>query len=337
MATYRVNIKIKIGEFKPFNTVSAVHIKKSINNYLDTAVIELPAIAVLREKETAQAKRIDVAKQFKRGDKVQIELGYDEQYYMEFEGFVANVEMSVPVKIECEGYAFQLRGKTINKVYRGVKLKNVLKDIIAGTDIILNKDNDDIDLDKLEYIKFSRFEALAKLGSDLANAINIWFDGNVLNVGLKYLFLSEKNKNNKPDVVYKTGWNYPREGTLKQRNAGDENKEVEIVLKNEKGKKKVVKVGVTNSNTERKKLPILSYDNEKDAKRIANAKVLSENYGGVDGDINSFLRPYVKPGMKIKLIDPRYEELDGNYLCEDVDTSLSRSGGKRRVKLSYKL
>lgn len=335
MATFIIKTRITVEGFKSFNAVSRIEVHKSINNYLDTAKVTIPSRVKIVSKSGSESSTI--SKLFKRGLKIKIEAAYNDSWNVEFEGFISRLDSSIPAIIECEGYAFQLREKNINKIYRNVALKDVLKDLIEGTDIELHPDNDDIQIDKLEYIKFPRFEALTKLGQDFAGAVGFWFKGNQLCVGLKYTYFSEKNKDWKADVVYKAGYNYVREGTLRERNSGDANNEVELILKNQKGETNHIKAGLPNSNTQRKKLGILSFENIKDAERLAKSLSQSGNYAGMDGSITAFLSPFCAPGYKIKNIDLRFPDLSGNYLCEEVVTTISRSGARRKIKISYKL
>lgn len=335
MATFTLNSKITIGAYRPFAAISDVVIRKSLKNYNDTAVLVLPASAVLKQNATGQRQKVDTARQFQRGDKIKIELGYNENLKPEFDGFIARVSKSVPCQLECEGYAFQLRDKSINKVYRGVSLKAILTDLIEGTDIVLHPDSPDIKVDRIDFIKFPRLKALQMLIKDCGDAVSIWFEGNVLFCGMKYLFFSEKNQNWKADVIFRAGHNYIRDGQLKERIAGDAAYEVEFSTKDDKGKQKKVSVGVVNSNVQRKRL--LAFKDLNTLKKLATEKENALNYTGVEGGITGFLIPFVKPGMKLKLVDDRWPELGGNYLVEEVETRFSTSGARRKIKISVKL
>lgn len=336
MATFTLNSRIKIGAYRPFSALNDLSIRKSLNNTLETAVFKIPASAVLKNNATGQSQKVDTARQFKKGDKIVIDLGYNGDLKQEFEGFVVAVNKSIPCVIECEGYAFQLHDKSISKVYRKVSIRRVLTDLIEGTEIILG-DIQDIQIDKLDYIKFNRYQALSKLKSDLGNAVSFWMDGKVLHCGLKYFHFSEKNKSWRPDVTFRTGYNYVREGLLKERLAGDNNREILIELKRPNGKKETVKAGVVNSATEKKKIGLLAADNKSDAKKIAEELSKEKNYTGVEGEITGFLKPFVTRGMKLRLIDDRYPELSGDYLVEEVETTFGMSGARRKIKLSFKL
>lgn len=334
MATFILGSIIKIGAFKPFPGVNEIVIKKSLRNYCDTATIKLPATSVLRQSAT-QTQSVDTAKQFKRGDKVSVQLAYNGKYNGEFEGFISRVNKATPCVLECEGYAFQLREKTINKIYRKASLKTILADLIEGTDIVLAPDNYEVAIDKMDFIKFPRFKALETLIKDLAGSVNIWFEGNVLFAGLKYLYFNEKNQAWVPDVHYKIGFNIVRDGDMKERLSGDSNYEVELYNRSANGKVTTAKVGVTNSNIQRKKIQAVS--SMEDRKKMADAIEKDKNYTGFEGSITAFLLPLCKPGYKMKLTDPKYPERSGNYLIESVETRYSPSGARRKIELSFKL
>lgn len=325
MATYNLGLICVVEGFEAIRGVSNVEVKRSLNNYLDTAKVVLPSKAIV--KTASGFENSTTNKLFKRGMKITIDAAYNEFWNKEFEGFISRVDNKVPTTIECEGYAFQLRGKYINKVYRKSSLRAVLNDLIEGTDIELSSDIEDMELDKLEYIKFPRIEALSKLGQDLGG-VSFWFVGKKLHGGLKYTFFSEANKENKPDVVYKAGHNFERDGSIKERESRDE-PGAELVFSDESGKKTKAGAG------RRQRLSALL--NEQDAQRIAAEVEKRKNFNGVEGSITGLLYPLVNPGDKVQLIDDRFEALNGNYLCEEVTTRISRSGARRSVKLSYKL
>ena len=60
-------------------------------------------------------------------------------------------------------------------------------------------------------------------------------------------------------------------------------------------------------------------------------------FDGYDGNIVTWLIPYVKPGDKAVLHDKDYEYKDGSYYVRAVTTEFSSDGGKRTVELGYRL
>lgn len=335
MATVTLNSSVKVEKYKPFKGLNEAIIKKSIRNFCDTAVIKLPATAVMKQSGPAQTKSVLTASRFNRGDRITINLGYNGLLREEFNGFISRVNKSAPCEIECEGYAFQLRNKKVNKVWVKTTLKEVLKEIIKGTDIVLDSRIDTASLDRIELVTMSGFKALEELKKQCKDVFSFWFDGNVLYAGLAFTVLSERNKANKPDVKYKIGYNVVRENQMKERMAGQDAYEVELVFTKANGKKEKVKTGIPNSNSVRKRIQAIS---DKDLlKRGANELEQTKNYTGFDGKITGFLVPFCKPSNKANIEDPRYPERSGNYLVESTEVKFGTSGARRIVGISIKL
>ena len=60
-------------------------------------------------------------------------------------------------------------------------------------------------------------------------------------------------------------------------------------------------------------------------------------FDGYDGNIITWLVPYVKPGDKAVIHDKDYEYKDGAYYVRAVKTEFSSDGGKRTVELGFRL
>lgn len=335
MATVTLNSVTTISGFKPFRGLHEAVITKTIRNFCDRAVIKLPTTAVLKEGPAAQTKSVLTANQFKRGDKINIQLGYNGQLKEEFEGFIARVNKSNPCQIECEGYAFLLREKTVNKVWKGTTLKAVLQEIVSGTNIKLDPQIPDATLDRVELIKMSGFKALEEFRKQTAGAFAIWFDKDVLYAGLAFALLSDRNRSGKADVKYKIGYNVVRDGQMKERMAGQDAYDVELVFTDKSGKKTKAKAGVPNSNAVVKRIQAIRDSGL--LKKAASEIEQGKNYNGYDGSITAFLVPYCKPGQKMEIEDPRYPERSGNYLIESTEVRYGMSGARRVVGISIRL
>lgn len=333
MATYTLNSIIKIGRFKPFRGVNGVTIKKSLGLHLDTAIVTLPTTA--RVKSTTEATRsVDTAREFKRGDRIAIDLGYNGELRREFEGFIARVNMKSPCELECEGYGFQLRGKTVNRLFQNSSMEEVLAYIIEGTDIVLGE-VDDIPFSNIHFVKESGLKCLELLKKYCGNVVNIWFDGNIIHAGYKYTFYTERNKAGKADVKYRIGYNTVEDKDMKQREIGDNQVEVEFYNRSLDGNRITATAGVPNSRHQQKKLQAIS-----DLLALRKAAQNSEsyqNYSGFEGKIVTFLSPYCQPGYKMEIQDDRYPERSGNYLVEAVTTNYGTGGASREIEISFKL
>lgn len=335
MATFELNSRTKIGSFKWFKGVNEVIIKKSLNNYLDTCVIKLPASARLKRGDVSEPQSVLTAKQFTRGDAAQLYLGYNSNMIQEFEGFVSRVNMTTPCEVECEGYAFQLRDKPFNHSWKSTNLRQVLAAVITGTNIVLDDQIPDIPFTNYSFINESAFKALELIRKDCGNAIAIWFKGNRLCAAYKYYHFTQANSQGEPDAVFKIGYNVVRDGQMKQRKAGDSIREVELYFRKPDGSRIKAKAGVVNSNVEQKKLQAIG--DQATLERLAQELEAKKNYTGFEGKLTTFLQPYCEPGFKIRIIDPRYPERSGDYLVESVETRYGRNGARRTIELSFKI
>ena len=60
-------------------------------------------------------------------------------------------------------------------------------------------------------------------------------------------------------------------------------------------------------------------------------------FDGYDGNIVTWLVPFIKPGDKAVLHDKDYDYKDGSYYVRAVTTEFSADGGVRTVDLGYRL
>ena len=173
--------KIEIGAFV-FKAVHEVEITKSVDELSDTAIIKLPTRFIVRQS----GKELYTEEAIKTGDPVKITLGYENKYSgVEFMGYVKKVSPKVPLEIHCEDAIWLLRRNNISKVFEKTTVKNVLQEVISGTDVKLAGNIPELELDKWTIKNANGAQVLQKLKSDfpLTFFIN---DQNELQCVLKY-------------------------------------------------------------------------------------------------------------------------------------------------------
>ena len=84
---------------------SAVSLKRSVKDLVDTAEVTLPLTPYLRQDNTDGTVIQERGIVFNVGDRVTIAMGYDDDVPQRFEGFIASISKSTPMKLYCEGYA----------------------------------------------------------------------------------------------------------------------------------------------------------------------------------------------------------------------------------------
>ena len=209
----KIEIETKDNKKLSFTAVNNCEIERSIYNLGSTAKIKIPASARLTTKGDKISESVQSGKQFARGDKISISLGYDDKLENEFKGFIYRVNFTTPLEIECEGYEFQLRKPADVKVFESTTLKDLLTWAANGTDITLS--------DHIPKINFTNYVIPAgKSKLDVVQdvkdkyGLTTYFTENLLYCGLSYI----------PDygeVKYSLGVNTIKDNELKYRNADD--------------------------------------------------------------------------------------------------------------------
>lgn len=331
--------------------------KTDVGNFVDTCNITLPRISYMvpdSSDQTIDLNDMDRKKvyQFKEGDKVSVSLGYNKKNIQRFEGFIRNVKLGIPVELECEGYGFQLYDIIFNKSYSSVLVKDLLKDVISGTDIKLSPDIPDVPLKNVRFKNATGIQVLEYLKKECQLAV--YFNFSELYVGTLFGKVQEH-------VKVKIGWNVIKDDDFQKKKVAQQMK---IVVK-EKDKtgevtktKSKLKLTETEKEAERKRKQkereekaiervTRKYDNEKEVKiksgipanyvqEIVNRLQLKENYRGYEGSLELFLVPYINKGMVLEVNGGEFsEEKTGNYFIESVSGEFGMSGGRQTATLGF--
>ncbi|WP_170108546.1 hypothetical protein [Flavobacterium kingsejongi] len=260
----------------------------------------------------------------REGDKVSVLLGYDQNNVKRFEGYVKRVNMSIPVKVECEGYNWLLYDKMFNKSYKSVTVKQILTELCQDTDIVLSPEIPEIPLRNVFFKNSTGVQVLEFLKKECRLAV--YFNFNVLYVGTLYGQQQEV-------VKFRLGWNTVKEDNFKLRNV---DKNVRIVIREKD----------PNGHVHKTQADVRKYSDEKVVKvkagirgdllkDIVNRLQTTANYNGYEGDITVFLEPAVTKGMIAEIDGYKYPEKSGRFFVESVDGEFSKSGGRQTIGLGF--
>ncbi len=317
---FRITADITIGALKPIKP-NAVSWKRSIDTFSDTALVKLPAVAMLK-KEGTQYESVATATQLKRGDAITILAGYDGNNTVHFKGFVARINFTTPLEVECEGYSWLLRKVSFTKSYQRTTLRTLLQELTAGTAIKLHSDIPDVPLTDLWFKEANGIEVLDYLKKKCLLTIYFVFDE--LYAGLRQLPPSS-------NVNLRLGFNTVKDDQLKFKQVGEDT-EVTIRLPRSNGTKATVKKGKPNASNV-KQYKVQHLEAESNLSELATYKQERLSYEGYEGSITCFLVPYVAPGYTATISDGKYVERAGKYYVDAVEGSVSSSGGRQVVTL----
>lgn len=321
-----IEIEQANGRKVTFSTWHSVEIELDMFKINSSCKIKIPTIARLQAKGIP-GENVQTAKQFNRGDKILVKLGYDDQLETEFVGFISRVNFASPCEIECEGYEFLLRSPCETKTWTKTNMKEVIQYIIEGTPIELSDHVPEVSFTKFIIpANMTKLEALQMVKEKYG--MTIFFDGQMLYAGLAYVLDNGL-------VKYRLGWNTIKDNDLKYRNADDVSLKIKAVWVKPDNTKLEAEVGDPKGS--QRTLFFYNVSSKEELEKLAKEEIKKYKYSGYEGKITTFLQPFVKPGMKAELQDPKYSERNGTYYITKVTTKADKSGGRRAVDFTIKI
>lgn len=320
--------KIKIGTVG-FSGVHELEVRKSLFSYVQTGEIKLPGRIRLRKRNNANyLQEVETYKQFKEGDAVTIQLAASGVYNEEFKGFVRRVDQAMPVRIELEGYSYQLKKKFIQgKFWKSTTVKEIMEYVVSGTDIKLIVDAD-IAVENFPVVNATGAEVLDSIIKDIGlKAITAYFiTHDTLWIGLNYTKYQKT-------VKYQLGRNVIKDDQLVKRIVDKSDVKYEVVYTDNAGTRTRNQPKTVGGNKVIKSRFVSDASNLSD---IADAKAQQVNYEGLQGEITTFLEPYIVPGDKALIGDNRYDR-NGGFICESLKVNYGVRGARRGVGIGLKV
>ena len=306
---YRLSCQITIGKFA-FDFVTQAEVDSSWKNLTDTATITLPRKLKWKDRPLRD--------EIKRGDKVEIWLGWDFENRIEFQGYVSAVRGNVPVKIECEDEMWKLKQTEVTKAWRSVTLKQLLTDILpSGTSF----EAVDAELGPFRISRVSVAKVLESLRTQYG--LYAYFRGGVLYVGFPYSLTDSQT------VAYGFRRNIISDDLVYHRE-DDTAIQVQAISIMPDGSQLEEKVGDPGGE-----LYTLHYFGlpVSQLKTLAEEDMKRLRYTGYRGGFETFGVPFARHGDIAAIKDAEYPERDGRYFIDRLRTSFGLEGSRREVGL----
>lgn len=311
--------------------ITSVLVKMDVGQLANTATIELPA--------TSFRRRLKQVADIRRGQKVQIYLGYDGANELEFDGYVnRRTDKDGGMVVECEDAMYQFRQTTMkNQELVSPSMKTLLQKVVdevnsTAETSVKAETNLNYTYEKFVFQNASAFDVLKKIQEETKAHIYLDTD-NVLHVEPQYM----ENVSNV--VKYSFQQNICKDGLGLTWKDTTENPLLIEVEGTGKVNGKATKVIVTSGKAggDRIKEKIKGIVDEKTLQSIADDMLNMRNHVGFEGGFEAWLRPFVKAGDFVELSDDEDEKRNGKYYVTSVETSFSSGGGKRTIKLGHKI
>ncbi|SEP46813.1 hypothetical protein [Niastella yeongjuensis] len=323
--TSTVNVEGIKNIIKP----NAITWKRSVTDYSDTATIKLPAVAMLKTTGD-KYERVETGLQFKEGLQITIACGYDGKNELRFKGFIRQIKPNTPLEIECEGYSYQLRKiQTFNKSYKaGTRMKTVLNDLIAGTQIKLSKAIPDVTIESpLNFSGKTGIQVIDWFKEQLLMTTYFIFDE--LYVGFKYTHLGKT-------IKLQLGWNVVDDNDLKF-NPKRESTEATVSLSAKQKDGKTQYADPKSKGNGGKQIKMNVRVDSGTMKKLQDDQKQQQLNRGYEGSLTAFLVPFAEPAMAVQIEDPKYPARSGKYFVEGVEGEFGSGGGRQKIKIEASL
>ena len=317
-----------------FNKASLLGLASSI--LIESRRNEFTDRATLQIVNQIPGLGLKISDTFKQGDPIAIEMGYYPNKETIFEGYISEIIPDQTATIICEDEAYLYKRTTIDKsiLLRNTTTTELFNQIFTGEkrifdagigDIKILKDASLFDILNLMRDKFSLY-------SYFRNGVLIVGGGLNENLGTEKLITADFQGN---VPVGESSINF-KEATADQtivKGVSQQRSGEKIIVYATYGKGNEIVVSDTKPSGSITGNIDLGENDQIDKATLEDAvrrKLQSISFTGVNGNVVIYGEPRVQHGDNIKLIDNTRPEINDNYKCVGVITSLDVDGGYRQ-------
>lgn len=319
-----------IGDYR-FNFVNDIEITSTWENLTDLAKIKIPKALTLK-KDGIVDNVITAGPDalWQRGNPVSIDLGYNGVMDRRFTGVITKIKPNRPLEFDCEDLMWRLKQITIKKFSSpSVTIPELLKAIMPA-DIPFTAEI--VNLGKFIIEQATIAEILDFIKKEFG--LSAYFQNGSLYVGFAYKLSSIADFVLNELKTFTFQENIIDYENLDFVRLEDQNLRVTAINILSNNTRKQIEVGDTFGDQRTLYFYNLS---EGDVKRLATEQLEKLKYTGYRGSFTTFLKPYVKHGDAIKLVDPLIPDRNGVYLVRKVVTTFGINGGRQEITLDRKI
>lgn len=293
--------------------ITSCEIERDIENITATCVVVLP-----RKTKWHNETGIPI----KRGDKITVKLGYDDNFETAFTGYIRSVGTKTPLEITCEDEMYLLKNTAATKKsYPEADLETLLKEQLPS----------DIKFNIFGEQKFGKWivncDTVSQLLGELReNGFLFYFKDGDLNAGAIF---DSKSKGKKQ--VFREGKNIIDSSDLEWYNPDDISLRIKACGTDANGYKMEIEVGDKDGELR----SFFKYNTTKQALETeANAKLIEWKVGGLTGSFTTF-------GAKLVwLLDTIKVQLEnceiGDYKVRKNNITFGTDGYRQNITIQGK-
>lgn len=302
--------RITIGDFQIFN-FNTIVIRSTWRTLTDTCEIELAGLNKSLESE------------FKKGDAVSIEMGYNGQLVQEFTGFVAQVAPGNKFTLMCEDASYLLKKEEADFSAKSITLKEVVTTLVPTADVT---ELPSVTLAPFIIEKATKWQALTKITKEYGLAI--YYRHGQLIAGLPYVDKAVEDK----IVNYEFYVNIIDTENLEFRNGDDIRIKCRAVSMLPDNTKITVEVGDYDGDL--RTLHFFNITSVVELTARANREIDKFKFSGYSGKLKTFGAPFIEHTYRCNIFDEKHPERATRVFIDEVTTTVTKSKGfKRDVSL----
>lgn len=300
-----------------FYSANEIEIKKTWRKYTQTALIKFPRKMEIRQGNIAINVE-NLSDFIKKGDRVVIELGYNNQLVKEFDGYVSYpIKTNAPYEIECEDEMWKLKQKMVSVSLENTTVRKILEAIAPEYEIYCADEY---------YGDFSETDTPIKLFDKLRKTAGLYtfFRGKRLVCGLPYADTMVSN------VVpnFKVGENII---DFDIKISTDENTKLKVYGRSIQSNGDVIYFDKGDEGGNITKIDFKEGLTKNQLKELVENKYKREiELGSISGKFKTFGFPFVEHGQQIHWYDNIRENISAHYFVDEIIINVSASGGYRK-------
>jgi len=312
-----------------FNSVAECNIVEDMGSLTDTCELKLPRnIKWQGQVAPAGNNKEMIYPPIKRGDRITVELGYDDDLKVRFAGYIRSVDAKVPITIKCEDGMFLLKSlKAEPKAFKNATLKEIVEHLLKGTDITYKLIDDNIYVGAWRITQPNVSQELQELKDKvmLSSYFRFIEGQSVLYIGLAYPI------DNRRKLFFRHGRNIISED-FTYRDKDDIRVRVEAQSFNAKHKKITYEYGDKDGEVIKLRIDGLT---EEELKKYALQALERYKQSGFKGSFETFGVPEVSKCDMVEI-----HASDGNsgtYLVKKNEISFGTNGYRQKIELGNAL
>lgn len=346
---FRLVNKIQIGNYG-FTGCVSIEIIQSRDNYVQTAVIQMPNIFYKKTSQPVFIGNTYLLNQLiQTGDVVKIWNGYNKDFdnlTQKFQGFVVRMHIDDIITIYCEDYGYALKQVNIpSKVFTGATIKDIIEYVLQGLNIDVEYDDETTEIGDWVIDNNSNINALQVFDKLNEFGIRVYFQNKVLRIGgltdttgdinnfiFEHNIVENNLEFNNADAV-----NLVLKGVSNlEKPIGSGSGKVEKIERYAyllNGKVQVKEDGIPGEQRTLNYYNLTATQLETNLRNNFNKYI----YTGYNGNFKTFLEPFVSVNNFVNLYSLRFPERNSQYKVKSVMTEVNINGGFQTIELDYKI